>query len=110
MPRMMITTRSSIRVKPCSEPRRVLRRVIIERASPCIEDGGWLTSYRRAMLIRASPVRGIRLPHTERANAPKKDEGALTRPFGGPDHSRRDQVQMFARTFVTLIWPPGPTL
>src|SRR5438067_10938602 len=41
MPRMMMTTRSSIRVKPCSEPRRVLRRVIIE---VLLLDRGWRMS------------------------------------------------------------------
>src|SRR5467141_2131540 len=42
MPRMMMTTRSSISVKPCSEPRRDLRRAIIGRASPSREGWHWV--------------------------------------------------------------------
>jgi hypothetical protein len=36
-------------VKPCSEPSRVFRRVII-RCCSFIEDDGWLSSYRSAKL------------------------------------------------------------
>src|SRR5436305_1729980 len=66
MPRMMMTTRSSIRVKHSSEARRVVRRVMIGRASPSSRGGGWLSSYRSTKLNRASPGRGIRLTSEER--------------------------------------------
>src|ERR1700747_2591132 len=51
MPRMMMTTRSSIRVKPCSPPARAFKRSIIGGASPSAE--GW---EERPMYRDKSPI------------------------------------------------------
>jgi hypothetical protein len=70
MPRMMMTTKSSISVKPCSEPRRVFRRAII-----CLLLEGMARSSSARTLLRLNPfgafaslIKGDLF--TEKRNAP----------------------------------------
>src|SRR5690348_1589288 len=73
MPRMMMTTRSSIRVKPCSELRRAFRRAFMVLQTPFGSIGVdlRLAIHRDPAYLRHTPERGRSSPRNHPHELPR---------------------------------------